>query len=151
MVEYDRYFGDRGRFMANECKSWGDTVEITLDSTYYDDKMYLIENSFEALESIIEKAKEHDVHVVGLIMPQNPKYKETGAFGRYGLRRSLAKTLIERIAQYETTYSNFTLLDENKMGEHDYTDEEALDFDHLCAAGAPKITSRVDSLLKTLK
>ena len=151
MVEYDRYFGDRGRFMANECKSWGDTVEITLDSTYYDDKMYLIENSFEALESIIEKAKEHDVHVVGLIMPQNPKYKETGAFGRYGLRRSLAKTLIERIAQYETTYSNFTLLDENKMGEHDYTDEEALDFDHLCSAGAPKITSRVDSLLKTLK
>jgi uncharacterized protein (TIGR02171 family) len=151
MVEYDRYFGDRGRFMANECYSWGDTVEITLDSTYYDDKMYLIENSLETLKKIIEMAAEKDIYVVGLILPQNPKYKETGAFGRYGLRRSVAKTIIEEIAGYKTLYPNFALLDENKMGEHDYPDDMALDFDHLCAEGAPKITSRVDSLLKTLK
>jgi uncharacterized protein (TIGR02171 family) len=151
MVEYDRYFDDRGRFMANECYSWGDTVEITLDSTYYDDKMYLIENSLETLKKIIEMAAEKDIYVVGLILPQNPKYKETGAFGRYGLRRSVAKTIIEEIAGYKTLYPNFALLDENKMGEHDYPDDMALDFDHLCAEGAPKITSRVDSLLKTLK
>ena len=151
MVEYDRYFGDRGRFLANECKSWGDTVEIILDSTYYDDKMYLIENSLDALKRIIDMASAQDVYVVGLILPQNPKYKETGAFGRYGLRRSLAKKIIEQISEYTTQYSNFALLDENKMGEHDYTDDGALDFDHLCGVGALKITSRVDSLLKTLK
>ena len=96
-------------------------------------------------------ASAQDVYVVGLILPQNPKYKETGAFGRYGLRRSLAKKIIEQISEYTTQYSNFALLDENKMGEHDYTDDGALDFDHLCGVGALKITSRVDSLLKTLK
>ena len=42
-------------------------------------------------------------------------------------------------------------MDENKMGNHDYTDDMAYDCSHLGHEGAIKITGRIDSLLKTLK
>ena len=96
-------------------------------------------------------AQERGIYVVGMIFPQNPRYKESGAFGRYGMRRSMAMSLIDQFQKYETEYSNFRFFDENKMGDHDYTDDEALDTDHLCYKAAPKITSRLDSLLKTLE
>lgn len=41
-------------------------------------------------------------------------------------------------------------MDENKMGDHDYTDEMAQDTDHLSPLGAEKLTLRLDSLIKTL-
>ena len=41
-------------------------------------------------------------------------------------------------------------MDENKMGDHDYSDEEARDFSHLADLGAQKLTRRLDSLIKTL-
>ena len=59
--------------------------------------------------------------------------------------------LNKQFKELEKTYSNFTLFDENKMGDHDYTDNEAVDSDHLCGNAVPKITSRLDSVLKTLK
>ena len=151
MAEDYTYLDDRGRYTKTYCIWWGDPVEIELDSTFYDDKMDLIDNSLDALKDIIEMAKDKDIQVVGVIFPQNPKYKETGAFGRYGMRRSLAKSLIDQFHKMEKKNKNFTLLDENKMGDHDYTDQEAVDFDHLCYNGVPKITARLDSVLRTLK
>ena len=41
-------------------------------------------------------------------------------------------------------------MDENKMGDHDYTDEDALDNAHLSKVGAAKLTPRIDSLIRTL-
>ena len=90
------YLDDRGRYMGTYCISWGGTPEVEMDSTYFDDRMYLVENSLEALKSIVEVSLNRNIHVVGMIFPQNPRYKETGAFGRYGMRRSLAKSLIDR-------------------------------------------------------
>ena len=151
MTDGNLYLDDRGRYMGTYCISWGGAPEVEMDSTYFDDRMYLVENSLEALKSIVEVSLNRNIHVVGMIFPQNPRYKETGAFGRYGMRRSLAKSLIDRFHEFETIYPNFTLLDENKMGNHDYSDSEAVDADHLCSQATPKITYRLDSLLRTLK
>ena len=133
------------------CITWGDPPAIDADSTYFDDKMYLIENSLDALKNIIEICLNRNIYVVGMIFPQNPRYKETGIFGRYGMRRSLARSLINQFHELAQIYPNFTLFDENKMGAHDYTDMEAVDSDHLCYNGTPKITARLDSVLKSLK
>ena len=92
-----------------------------------------------------------NVHVVGVIFPQSPAYKSTGAFGRYGLRRSKAKVLLDSLKGLETEYANFSLMDENKFGNHDYGNDVALDYDHLCYRGAAKISVRLDSLLRTLE
>ncbi len=142
---------DRGRAFMN-CISWGgDSVEIVEDTLIDEAKPKLIENSFAELKQLVEFANERKIFVVGVIFPQNPAYKSTGAYGRYGLRRSSASKLIERLKALENSYSNFILMDENKMGNHDYSDSLAMDFDHLCDAGAKRLSSRLDSLLKTLK
>jgi hypothetical protein len=39
------------------------------------------------------------------------------------------------------------LMDENKMGKHDYTDGMAIDEDHLCGGGSVILTSRLNKLL----
>ncbi|WP_405342466.1 TIGR02171 family lipoprotein [Fibrobacter sp.] len=151
VTEAQSYLEDRGRYTATYCITWGDPPAIDADSTYFDDKMYFIENSLDALKNIIEICLNRNIYVVGMIFPQNPRYKDTGIFGRYGMRRSLAKSLIDQFHELERIYPNFTLFDENKMGAHDYTDMEAVDSDHLCYNGAPKITARLDSVLKSLK
>ena len=105
----------------------------------------------EEVEAFIQEAKSKNIFLIGVIFPQSPGYKETGAFGRYGLRRSVAKEMLEKIQKFEEKYPNFKLMDENKMGNHDYTDEDAMNCDHLSDKGAEKFTTRLDSLIKTLK
>jgi len=144
------YTEDRGRYLGAPCIAWGEHPEVEVDSTLTDDGQ-LLSNSMNALKEIIEESDKRGIVVVGIIFPMNPRYKETGAFGRYGLRRSKAEKLIEDIKALTTTYKNFVFMDENKMGNHDYTDKMAVDTDHLCLTGAPKITSRLDSLLRTLE
>ena len=67
------------------------------------------------------------------------------------MRRSTAEMLIQRIKKIAEENKNFVLMDENKMGNHDYFGDVAADYDHLCDKGAKKFTSRLDSLLKTLE
>jgi hypothetical protein len=138
---------DRGRYSYSNCGSWRENPEIEMDSTYYDYHEDLLENSKEALISIIEEAAKRDVRVVGVIFPQSPAYAETGAFGRYGLRRSRAEKLIEELQALNKKYPNFVVMDENKMGEHDYTDNMAVDEDHLCYGGAGLLSYRLNNLL----
>ena len=102
------------------------------------------------VKDIAKKCHERGIVLIGVIAPQNPRYKETGAFGFYGLLRSEAPALIQEIADISQTYPNFILMDENKMGDHDYTDEMAYNTDHLSYLGAEKLTFRLDSLIRTL-
>ena len=60
--------------------------------------------------------------------------------------RSYAKKIIDRVSKLD-----LIMLDENKWGDHDYTDEMAYDYDHLSVLGAKQLTHRVDSVLKTLE
>lgn len=131
------------------CVSWGERAEVEMDSNVYKGKSYL-EHSLAVLKDMIETADNNNVVMVGVIFPQHPGYQKTGAFGRYGLQRSLAEKLTEDLKDLEKTYPNFVLVDENKMGDHDYGDEMALDYDHLCQDGAKKISVRLDSLLRTM-
>ena len=105
----------------------------------------------EEVEDFIQEAESKNLYLIGIIFPQSPDYRSTGAFGRYGLRRSIAKKMIEKIQKFQDKYKHFILMDENKMGDHDYTDEMALNCDHLADKGAAQLTNRLDSLIKTLK
>lgn len=144
------YLADLGRFLSVSCGSWGEIPAVIFDSTYTDSQPELLKNSFNALKEIVETAEKHNVVVIGVIFPQSPDYRNTGAFGHSGLRRSNAKKLIEDIKDLEMSYSNFVLMDENKMGNHDYSDSMANDNDHLCPEGMDLLTSRLDSLLVEL-
>ena len=141
------YMKDRGRYTNSVCHSWRDEPEIEQDSTYYDDHMNLIDDSKAALVSIIKEAAKRNIRVVGLIFPQSPAYAKTGAFGRYGLRRSTAKKLIDELKALNKKYPNFVLVDENKMGKHDYSNSMAIDEDHLCSGGSVILTSHLNDFL----
>ena len=87
------FLDDRGRYLSSECKSWGDRADIAMDSMFFDKHPEALENSIAALKEILKKAEEREIYVIGVIFPLNPNYKKTGAFGRYGMRRSLAHFL----------------------------------------------------------
>lgn len=109
-----------------------------------------LEEKFQRFEGLLNKCKDNDITVIGVIMPQNPAYKETGSLGRHGMLRSSVPKYMQRLDDLRQAYPNFILMDENKMGDHDYTDEMAMDADHLSKLGAAQLTHRIDSLIQTL-
>lgn len=136
-------------FLETKSNTWGTPV-ITEDSCWMDSKANVYRINVNHLIDFIEACKQNNIYLIGVLFPMNPQYRETGAYGYAGLRRSEAPALINEIAELSKTYSNFTLLDENKMGNHDYSDDMANDYSHLSKAGAEKLTRRLDSLIKTL-
>ncbi len=129
---------------------WEDDPPIYHDSAWHQEDPSLFEASLSYLESIIRDAHEKSIYVIGVIFPQSPAYKNTGSYGAYGLKRSEAPVLIERINHISDTLPNFFMIDENKMGNHDYSEEMARDRDHLATPGAEQLTRRLDSLIRTL-
>lgn len=144
------YIEARG-FRGEQTGAWDNEDAVVGDSAWKEKTPELYEENFESLKSIVKVANENGTIVIGVIFPMSPIYKTTGSFGRYGLLRSEAPELIQEIADLSKTYPNFVLMDENKMGNHDYTDEMAANTDHLSEKGAEHFTARLDSLVKTVK
>lgn len=143
-----KYLSEKG-FTGQNCVDWGEDVPaIATDTTNTTDSL-LLEKSMEALREMVALAQKKDVVVIGAIFPQSPAYMETGAYGRHGVRRSLASGIIERLENMES--KNFVLLDEYKMGRHDYRSSMFENYDHLCFGGAKLFTSRLDSLISSLE
>ena len=77
-------------FNVEECGSWEKSPAIDNDSTWKSSKSSNYYSSFNHLKNILMMAENYGVYVVGVVFPQSPGFKNTGAFGRYGLRRSEA-------------------------------------------------------------
>nr|WP_109571754.1 hypothetical protein [Fibrobacter succinogenes] len=151
--EYKQMCDSRGWLSIACVEDWASdgkgVVEILEDSTAYDDGARY-ESNFSELSRILEIAKRQNVVVVGVVFPISPYYRNTGSYGRHGMRRSTAEMLLKRLEELAETDKNFVLMDENKMGSHDYVGRVANDYDHLCCLGAKKLTLRLDSLLNAL-
>ena len=143
------YYESRG-YVDNKPVSWG-TPDVEMDSTWKSVPEGTIQWNLDRLEGFVNRMEQRGIKVVGIIFPQNPGYKNTGAWGRYGPTRTVAKNTLDVLENMQKRYSNFVLFDENRMGNHDYTDNMALNTDHLGDAGARQVTLRLDSLLKTLR
>ena len=142
---------DRGAIMNPFCGGWANPPLVEGDSSAYDSEKNLYEKSFESLVDIIQSAQNKDVVVIGILFPQNQDYQNTGAYGRYGLRRSVAEQFVSRFQELEKSYSNFKFIDRNRMGNHGYPSEWFVDDDHLCIEGAKSFTATVDLILNGLE
>ena len=140
-----------GGFYSQPCLGWGKSGEVGRDSVFTEAEMKVYNDVFKKFDDFIEKTKNSGFHVVGIIFPQSPLYAKTGSFGRYGPPKSTARKTLAHLDSLAAKYSHFVMMDEYHYGAHDYTNEMALDFDHLCVAGAKKLTLRLDSLLKELQ
>ena len=142
---------DRGAIMNPFCGGWANPPLVEGDSSAYDSEKNLYEKSFESLVDIIQSAQNKNIVVIGILFPQNPDYQNTGAYGRYGLRRSVAEQFVSRFQELEKSYSNFKFIDKNRMGNHGYPSEWFVDDDHLCIEGAKSFTAAVDQILNGLE
>ena len=140
-----------GGLYSQPCLGWGKTGEVDRDSNYSEAEMKVYDDVFKEFDDFIEKTKNAGFLVVGLVFPQSPLFAKTGSFGRHGPPRSVAQKTLVHLDSLAAKYSHFVMMDEYHYGAHDYTDEMALDFDHLCAAGAKKLSLRLDSLLTELQ
>lgn len=141
-----------GQFAIQESNGWVDedgTAEIVDHN--WDVNNGNAEGNFKELQRIVDVAKEKGVYVVGIVFPLSPYYKETDQYGRHGLRRTTAESYMERLREYDVEEKNFVLMDENKMGDHDYPTSMSYDCDHLNYKGSRLLAQRLDSLLKTLE
>lgn len=125
----------------------GENPGVDYDSTWMDSQREEYLRNLQNIEDIVELAAKNSVKVVGVIFPQSPGYKNTGAFGRYGLRRSDAVEVLEDLDKLVQKHKNFKVLDENRMGDHDYSDAMAVNRDHLRNVAGEQLTSRIDSVL----
>ena len=149
---YEERFRKNLGFNSTDCESWeGENPSVDYDSTWMDEGLGAMLDNINRTEVLIKTAQEHGITFIGVIFPQSPGFANTGAFGRYGLRHAEAETVIQQLRALEEKYPNFILLDENRMGQHDYPDSEAVNRDHLCRDGAARLTARIDSLLETLE
>lgn len=136
-------------FWPNSSKSWGE-ASLGSDTVWNEVRFAIYYTHFATLTSLLETCREKNITVIGVLTPMHPGYRETGAYGYRGLQRSKAVELIEELSALHETYPNFYLMDENKMGNHDYTDEMANDHSHLSGLGAAQLSRRIDSLITKL-
>jgi hypothetical protein len=148
--DYQSAFWLERGFFGLSGVGWGE-AEALVDPLWAEKNPAIVPAQIAAFKNFLSKMKAADIRVVGIIFPQNPKYRETESWGRYGPSQAVAKDIIDSLKSYAETYPNFYLMDENKMGNHDYTDGMAHDMDHLAHDGAVQLTARLDSLLRTLK
>ena len=146
--ESDDYRQNRG-FLKKYGDGWG-SPKVAEDSCWMDSHYEDFQNNYRLLRDLMDTCAAHDIKLVGVITPLNPRYKETGAFGYRGLRRSDATQIIQELDSLSKVYPNFILMDENKMGDHDYTDDMAMDNSHLSPKGAQQLTNRLDFFIHNL-
>ncbi|MDY6263807.1 MAG: TIGR02171 family protein [Fibrobacter sp.] len=149
MEAINAYGKSRG-WLENESVEWG-TPLVESDSNWSLTNTNSLDWNLKRLESFVKEMDRLQINVVGVIFPQNPRYRETGSWGRYGPQRSAAEKYIESVQALAGRVSRFAVLDENRNGNHDYTDQMALNTDHLSVSGAEYLTARLDSLLNTLE
>lgn len=137
-------------FTALEQGEWGEPI-VEANVNWSTEKPEILAFQLARLREFLYYAKERDVYAVGVIFPQNPRYKETDSWGRYGPSRESVNAIMDSLTAIQKEFPKFIVMDENKMGDHDYPDKMAKNTDHLSSLGAEQITHRLDSLLKTLK
>lgn len=148
---YDSIYSTNKGFWGESGGNWEENPTVDYDSSWFDKKTSVYYENLDKLESMMISAENRGIYLIGVIFPMSPNYKNTGSFGRYGIRRSIAPKLIEELASYSKKYPHFILMDENKMGDHDYEFDEGTNRDHLNEKGAVRFTHRLDSLIKTLE
>ena len=148
---YRNVFGNNRSSLYADRRGWGgNEPDLEHDSCWMDYYSMAYELTVNRFFEFLKMTSEDSVIVVGAIFPQSPEYRNTGSYGRYGLRHGEASVIIQTLHDLQSIYPNFVLMDEYKMGNHDYVDEMAQDCDHLAPLGAKLFTERLDSLIQTI-
>ncbi len=137
---------DSSGFTINTIPSygWGEAVVDKGDFSLSDTTVSTI---LRAIEALADTARMHSVHLLLIHFPENPRYAETHSIGRYGPSRSTYSQIVSWVHSIELSNPFVHFYDANNYGNHDFTDADALDANHLGSVGAVKISMRIDSIV----
>jgi formylglycine-generating enzyme required for sulfatase activity len=123
---------------------WG---QPSIDKADYDFNDPIVQSNLNQLAALADSAAFRGVHLLIVSMPENPKYDSTPVIGRYGPGKATYGKVTAWINTLMQRNPFVHFYDANNYGNHDYTDAEAMDCNHLNYIGAIKFTRRVDSLV----
>lgn len=133
-----------GFIYLGEGSGWGEPI---LEREDFDFNDSIVQLNLQRVRDIVETATQIGVKVLIVNFPQNPAYKGTGMLGRLGPSDSTYARIVSVMDSIENKNSSFKFYDAGNGGNHDYTDAEAFDCNHLNSLGGLKMASRLDSIM----
>jgi uncharacterized protein (TIGR02171 family) len=115
----------------------------------WDTSLVAYKQNVEAIWLLAEVLKARKIHLLLYITPESPYYKNTQSYTHYGPRRDVAASIIEQLKSLTVDNPYCHFYNAHNGGDHDYTDQDAFDYDHLSLSGAQKFSARLDSILFT--
>jgi formylglycine-generating enzyme required for sulfatase activity len=137
-------FDSTGFPLARVVGGWGAPVIDKADFPFSDT---FIQANLASIETTADTLAARGIHCFVVEYPENPAYKTTVSVGRYGPSHATYDTIGMWLRALERKNPYFHFYDANNNGDHDYSDAEALDANHLGYLGARKLSRRLDSLL----
>jgi formylglycine-generating enzyme required for sulfatase activity len=126
---------------------WGDTI---IDKRDYSIADSVVRYALGRMRFLAQETARDSIAVLFVNFPENPRYQQTRNIGRFGPSRGTYDSLTAWIDSLTAAYPNVHFYDANNYGNHDYTDQEAMDCNHLNSLGAAKLSVRIDSVLQKI-
>jgi uncharacterized protein (TIGR02171 family) len=135
----------------NACNGWGGQTpdhgaypDYTTDDSVYKANLALVKTFARTLAK-------RGIHFLLYLTPLSPYFENFGEFENGGPSLQTAAMIFnDLIALQDSIPGYFHFYDADKFGNHDYTDADAYDANHLCTDGAQKFSARLDSVVKTI-
>ncbi|MDO5576715.1 MAG: hypothetical protein Q4F84_06505, partial [Fibrobacter sp.] len=132
---------------GNRGKGWG---EPTISGSDFSLSDSIVQFNLSLFTEVIDIATSRGIFVVAVNFPQNPAYQNTEMIGLLGPSHQTYNQLASIMDSIQNSNGKFYFYDADNGGNHDYTDDEAFDRNHLNFKGGAKIASRVDSIINVL-
>ena len=132
------------------CNGWRGIPPPQSTDTTWTINSAVYKQNFESLKQLVFLLARKKIHFLIYITPESPYYQYTNFFGAYGPTRTTAVAVIKQLKALQDSTQYFHFYDGNNFGNHDYTDDEAFNQDHLCSVGAAKFSHRIDSVLHVI-
>jgi uncharacterized protein (TIGR02171 family) len=143
--------GDTLGLYPSTCANWGGPTPDEEGSLTWDTTDEVYTANFNKIKVLAQELALRKIHFLLYLTPESPYYKTTGYYGRYGPSRQTGEAIVSQLKSLQDSIPGyFHFYDANLEGNHDYADSEAINFDHLCPAGARKFSGRLDSMVHVI-
>lgn len=132
------------------CKGWGDTIPDTTYARHWTINDSGYQAQFLELVRMIQETSARNIHLLVINFPESPYYKNASYYTRFGPGWETGREVIAQIKALERMYPYFHFYDANLDGNHDYTYDDAADYDRLCPQGAAKLSGRISTLIDSI-
>jgi hypothetical protein len=131
-------------------KGWGESAPLLVGDYNWPVNNPEVLQNLEVFKKIAEELASRQIHLLVLNPPLSPRYKSQDYYGPWGPSKQTAQSILDTLKFFEVENPYFHFYDANLSGEHDYSDGEAYDFNHLNRKGAEKLTLRLTGLFKNI-